>query len=111
MPARMPAGRCRLTEAQGRRHQEVLAALPSGLKEPPAQLGLASCLQAFAAPELMCGKEAYACDACARAGAPAAAHGVYTAQDARSATHYSPQDATPNSNPNPNPKPNPQPQP
>ena len=50
VPARMPAGRCRLTEAQGRRHQEVLAALPSGLKEPPAQLGLASCLQAFAAP-------------------------------------------------------------
>ena len=23
VPARMPAGRCRLTEAQGRRHQEV----------------------------------------------------------------------------------------
>ena len=34
------------SEAQGRRCQELLASLPAGLKEPPAHLKLASCLQA-----------------------------------------------------------------
>ena len=44
-PAGMPAVH-HATEAQGRRYQEVLASLPAGLKEPPAHLRLASCLQA-----------------------------------------------------------------
>ena len=42
---RATATAARLTEAQGRRYQEVLASLPAGLKEPPAHLGLESCLQ------------------------------------------------------------------
>ena len=52
-PAGMPAVRHATataaqlrSEAQGRRCQEVLASLPAGLKEPPAHLRLASCLQA-----------------------------------------------------------------
>lgn len=61
---------------------------------------LRTTLQAFAAPELLYGENAYTCGVCARA-APApvapphgAAHGLYTAQDARfCATQYSTQDA------------------
>ena len=84
-------------KAQGRRYNEVLASLPVGLTAPPAHLGLASCLQAFAAPELLRGENAFECNVCARAAAaaaPVAAHGLYTAQDARfSTTQYSTQDA------------------
>ena len=60
------------SEAQGRRCQELLASLPAGLKEPPAHLKLASCLQACA--HAACAMHAhYVCTARAKFGLAMAA--------------------------------------
>ena len=68
----------------------MLAQLPEALREPPAQLGLAACLQALLAPETLEGENAYSCDACAaqakakaEAAAETAAAAGATAADAQ----------------------------
>ena len=60
--------------AQGRRYQEVLASLPAGLKEPPAHLSLASCLQACSCVCNACAL--YVCTARAKFGLARAAASV-----------------------------------
>lgn len=54
----------------------MLARLPSELTAPHATMQLASCLQAFGAPETLQGDDAYSCEVCSkRAVARAAAEG------------------------------------
>ena len=61
------------SEAQGRRCQELLASLPAGLKEPPAHLKLASCLQACCAHAACAMHAHYVCTARAKFGLAMAA--------------------------------------
>ena len=51
--------------SRGGAKARVLAQLPQALREPPARLGLAACLQALLAPETLEGENAYSCDKCA----------------------------------------------
>merc|ERR1712087_366665 len=43
----------------------ILAKLPAEQTQSPAQLHLVACLQAFVAPELLQGEDAYECQGCA----------------------------------------------
>ena len=57
--------------------ERVLAKLPHELKVPPAQLGLAACLQSLCTLETLEGENAYSCDKCtAAARAQAAVAGL-----------------------------------
>ena len=69
----MEAAAVAAAAARGGVKARVLAQLPQALREPPARLGLAACLQALLAPETLEGENAYACDKCAAARAHATA--------------------------------------